>query len=271
MAIFPDIPLEEKIAVDVKYSIENKHRDNLGYSSSGDVCKRKIWYDLHWSATKYITDRTERIFETGNQAENFMINSLTKAGYKITDQQLEVSGCHRHVFGHIDGLIHIPEYEPMLLELKTMKDSNFKAVIKNKVKKAQWKYYCQMQAYMGKLGLKKGLYMAYNKDNSDYYFEIIDYNQNVFEDIESMWDEVITSEYPPDKIGNSTWFECKYCHNSGICHKMEAIDKNCRTCEFGDIHPDGLWKCASDNDVVLSINKQRTGCKKWQLKTVMKK
>lgn len=262
----PEIPENNLLGIIDSETFENPNRDYMGYSESGDSCKRRIWYNFHWCHTEIITARTQRIFDTGHIFETFVIDALTKAGFPITHRQLEVVGCYGHVKGHIDGFVWNINFagSKMLLEVKTSNDKGFKEILKHKVKRAKPEHYSQMQAYMGKLKIENCLYVCYNKNDSSFYFEIVPYNHTVFLNIESMWFDVLTSEFPPNRIGDKTWYECKMCSKFGICHKNEPIALNCRTCEHVLIEDEGVWACGLSNSE-LSIEAQRKGCMGYEL------
>lgn len=268
MSILPEKPISEIILSKLTHSKISEHRGHIGYSSAGEECKRKFWYDLHWAYDKIVDDRLQRIFDTGFIAEDFMECSLLNAGYIIHSKQLEIIGCYGHVLGHIDGIVTIDNID-YLIEFKTMNDSNFVKLKKEGCKKSKRVYYYQMQAYMGKLNISNGILMVYNKNTSEYYLEVIKANKFVFEEIESMMFDVLTSEFIPDKIGEKTWFACKFCNAKSVCQDSKSVSINCRTCEYVDIENDGKWSCSLKSEV-LNIEQQRIGCNSWIIKGALK-
>ena len=244
----------------------NPNREYMGYSESGSPCKRKTWYNFHWVQEEDISARTMRIFETGTLAEEFMMASLEHAGFKLQDRQKEVIGGYGHVKGHIDGVTFVGN-ECYLVEFKTANDKNFKNIVKLGVKRAKPDYYGQITAYLGKFNLEKCLFMTYNKNDSSYYIELVTFNPSHFEEIERMWMDILTAEWPPDKIGDRTWFECKYCNFKKICHEGKMPAQNCRTCQHHNIEDDGKWACSILGDLPVAV--QRVGCDMYQLNTYL--
>ena len=246
-------------------SVKEKPRPHLGYSASGNPCKRALWYSFHWATYRSVPTRVQRIFNTGHIFEKFMTDSLKEAGITVYAEQLSIDGPHGHIKGHIDGMCLMIPGDPNtkdLLEMKTMNDRNFKDCIKRGVRFSKSAYYAQMQAYMGKLDLTKSLFMAYNKNTSEYYLEIIDFDKEYFKQIESKLLDVLYSEFPPEKIGPKTFFDCKYCDFYDICHKGAPIENNCRTCEHSNVEEKGAWSC-SLTDEFLGEDEQFEGCSSW--------
>lgn len=240
-------------------------RHYMGYSNSGEPCARKIWYDLHWAYKRKIPARIQRIFDTGHMFEEFMTKTLIGAGIAVHSEQKEVVGQHGHALGHIDGICSgVPgnEDEEHLLELKTMNNKNFKELLNKKVKKSKPGYYAQMTSYMGKLKLKNALFMAYNKNDSAFYYEIVPFDQDHFDYLESRLFDVLVSEFPPEKIGTITWFECKWCDAKDVCHNNAKPEKNCRTCQQGTLEDAGKWTCGGQDE--LSVKAQEKGCSSWK-------
>jgi hypothetical protein len=169
--------------------------------------------------------------------------------------------------------MHIPRGTEFLAEFKTHNDKSFKELRKLKVKESKPVHYSQMQTYMGYLGLIYALYVAYNKNDSEYYFEIVYFDEEHFSDLKRKEAEVLMSETLLPRIGNnnSTWFECKLCSAKDVCFGKEVADKNCRTCKYVDVLPEGEWGCAYYNETnVLTVEGQRAACEKYELSEIFK-
>lgn len=242
-------------------SVVQEQRGYLGYSGSGEQCLRKIWYSFYWAEKEEISEQTNRIFGLGHLLEAEIKRDLRVHGFEITDEQLAVEGCYGHAKGHIDGIILIPSYtEKMLLEIKTCNDLAFNTVVKRGVKKEMPKHYLQMQGYMGKLNLNNALYVLYNKNTSEYYTEIVEFNKSAYEDIDRKFTSILMSEFPPNKIGDIDYYACQWCMFKDICHQGATPPKNCRTCNFASVEMQGKWSCDKKNQN-LNEDEQRVGCK----------
>ena len=252
--------------------INDNNRTYIGYSSAGNSCARAIWYGFYWATEKSHSARIDRLFKLGHDTESVMVNALRLVGISVSYQQKEIIGPHKHIMGHIDGIaVGIPgdEKTEHLAEFKTMKDNLFNKLKKEGVRKSNRRYYAQMQAYMGKLELSKGLFVCYNKNTSEIYTEIIDFDPTEFDVNEHKLIDVLYSELAPDKIGEKTWFACKLCDFYSVCHNDEPVAKNCRTCEYHSVEDEGKHSCTRYKKKLNTLE-QRAGCSTWTIKEVLK-
>jgi len=249
--------------------IKQTQRGYLGYSSSGEPCLRKLWYSFRWASDDLITKQTKRIFDLGHTLEAEIKKDLIAHGFTITDEQLSVEGSYGHALGHIDGIICLPNSnDRMLLEIKTSNALAWAAIVKRGVKKEKPTHYSQMQAYMGKLGLRFCLYLCYNKNTSEYYIELVEYDATYYSDIDRKFNSVLMSEFPPDKIGDIEYYLCQWCAFKAVCHEQAVPNINCRTCEFVDIEMEGKWHCRLHNKNLIQ-DEQRIGCNKYKICKVL--
>ena len=254
-------------------------RDYLGLSQVGHPCHRFLQYYHYWAFDEHHSAQLRRLFQVGHDAEDGMIEDLKKVGIIATDRQETITGVGGHWKGHTDGKgidVEDPTDE-FLIEFKTHNDKSFKEVKKLKVLKSKPVHYDQMQAYMGYLGHERGLYMALNKNTSQYYFEWIEFDEERFDDIKRKQAEIIMSDVLLPRVGNDspTWFECKMCSASQECFGRREVKDNCRTCQYVDVLPDGEWACGfawKDKllNVKLSTADQRVGCTQYKLGDMFK-
>lgn len=247
--------------------IKKEPRDYLGYSGLGDKCLRKLWMDLHWCYDQQVEPRIQRIFDRGHAEENIIINDLERAGMQVTDRELEVVGLAGHIKGHLDGIVSkVPgsDHQQLLLEMKTMKASKFKEYKKNGLKRFNSRYWGQIHSYMGKANLPACLYVVTCKDNEERDYKIMPYDESAFNDMERVAVAVLTAEEIPERIGDKTWFACKFCSAKGTCHGGNQVKRNCRTCEHVDIEDNGVWSCSIDNGKMLTVKEQKLNCKKYK-------
>lgn len=249
--------------------INQTQRGYLGYSSSGESCLRKLWYFFRWVDKDVITKQTKRILDLGHILEAEIKKDLIAHGFVITDQQLSVKGSYGHAKGHIDGIICLPNStDRMLLEIKTSNALAWNAIVKRGVKKEKPAHYLQMQAYMGKLDLRFSLFVCYNKNTSEYHTELVEFDASCFNDIDRKFNNVLMSEFPPDKISNSEYYWCQWCRLKAVCHEQAVPSVNCRTCYFADIEMEGGWHCSLHNKF-LTEEEQRIGCNKYKRSEVL--
>jgi len=243
-------------------------RPYLGASSIGHSCERFLWYSFRWCFQEDISERQARLFGRGHREEPVIIEMLKKVGIQFWGDQDEIVFAHGHCRGHRDGVclgvLEAPK-TPHLAEFKTMNDANFKEVCKAGVKVSKPGYYAQCQLYMKFFKLTRTLFVAINKNTDAAYFERLRYDADYATSLERKGEDIILSEEPPSKRFEPTWYECRYCAANKICHVGEPVLKNCRTCRFLDIYPQGQWKCQEYDDLVLATDQQRLGCKKYEL------
>lgn len=250
-----------------------EHRAYIGMSSLNGKCARKTWYNFHWSCDRYVSKRIQRIFDRGDLEEARVIKDLEAAGvicYEVLDDQSELVDDTGHIKGHPDGKAkNVPTAEKTihLLEVKTMKDSLYKGYIKKGLEKSYPTYWGQVHTYMGEERLTRCLLVVTNKDTEERHYERIEYDKSVHEDCMSRGFDVLTSEFPPKKIGEATWYECKMCDCRGICHKGEPIKKTCRSCKHVNIEMEGKWSCGL-YDEWLTYKQQMEACVDYELSEV---
>lgn len=250
-----------------------ENREYIGMSGLGGPCSRKIWYDFHWACDRKVTKRIKRIFDRGDLEEERVCIDLIAAGMKVSyvlNNQIEIIDKTGHIKGHPDGRVEcVPTAEktPHLLEIKTMNNRLFKLYVKNGLKKSNPTYWRQVHIYMGELGLKRCLFIVTNKDNEERHYERIRYDKQTHDDYMSRGMDILTSEFAPKKIGESTWFECKWCDDKGICHSDKPINRNCRTCHHVNIEMEGQWSCGLYGHW-LNKQEQLLGCEDYQLSEV---
>jgi len=251
-------------------------RPYLGMSETGGKCFRKLQYNFRNAYVKETSARMNRLFDFGGLAEDLIIRDLKAAGIKVYDQQMEIVGFAGHVMGHIDGkcigVIEAPKTEH-LIEFKTHNDKSFKELQKNGVEQSKPGHYCQMQRYMHGLGLTRALYVGYNKNDSELYFERVKYEKEFALDLVRREQEILFEEYLQPRIGNGrpNWYECTYCDAKDVCFDLKPVNKICRTCNHVDIADKGRWLCGLNNDKELSWEDQQKACEMWTLAELFKR
>jgi len=258
--------------IDKKNTTESLPRPYLGMSQLGDECYRKLFYYFRWCAKDKIDGRVNRIFQVGHKAEIDMIAALESIGVKTwdtLDAQAGFSAVQNHCRGHSDGMaLGIPGAEKTthLLEFKTSSDKYFKDVVRNGIVKSKPIHHSQMQLYMHFSGAKRGLYMVYNKNDSSYYCERVDADSNIAEDLIRKAEDIITcenvNEFPKLGNGSPSFFKCRFCNYSDVCHFNVKPVKTCRTCVSADIVDDGKWECGITKKE-LSIEDQVKACENY--------
>lgn len=265
MALLPiDTRLEVEKQIEDGFIIQ-KPRPYLGMSTLAEPCSRKLWYGFRMCEEIKIKPRINRLFGRGHKEEPIIQNDLRKIGIVClvdpNNQPKFVDG-NGHIEGHPDDrLQNVPDAPKTdhLGEYKTHNDKSFKSLKNKGLKKSKPVHYGQMIVYMYKWKLTRGLYVAVNKNDDERYYERISCDNDYAKELLQKGLDIISSEIPFPKIGNPTYYECKFCDYYELCHYGKKPLKNCRTCKFADILDEGKWAC-SGHKMELSFQQQQIGC-----------
>ena len=254
---------------------EHGHRNHLGASELGKPCWRMLWYKFRWVRKVTPSGQILRLFNVGHTAEPRFISYLRGIGFEVREfaedgKQFRISGAMGHYGGSLDGMCKAPERYQLsedLVLLNEFKTNNtgpaYKKLVDEGVAKAKPEHYAQMSQYGYKYGLRYGLYLIENKNDSDIAIKIVELDWNLGAQLEKKANEIIFSKEPPQRISeNPAVFECKFCDFAKICHEGEQVEKNCRSCRNASPVEDAQWNCSAHNSNIPSewIKK---GCDLW--------
>jgi len=237
-------------------------RGYLGGSLIGHDCERYLWFSFRGAANPVFDGRMLRLFQTGDLEESRFVAELRGIGLTVleadeTGQQFRVEALGGHFAGHMDGVaVGVPTAEKTwhLLEFKTHNSKNFAKLFNGGVEKNFKKHHDQMQSYMGLGGLKRGLYLAKNKDTDALFAERVRFDRAKFDVIMAKAERVITSASAPERIASrpDDW-RCKFCDAHALCWNTGAAEvavpiprKTCKTCchSSPDVGKEGAkWVC----------------------------
>lgn len=250
-------------------------RPYLGISIIGHPCDRYLWLQFRWAVKEDKSGRIYRLLDMGDREEDIAAENLRMAGIDIRntgENQLNIDfGCH--IKGHPDGWIlsGVPGAEKTehIWEHKTMKESDFKALVKaQSVKDVKPMHYAQMQC--GMLGSKlalghkvdRALYMTLCKNTSEIYIERVRFDEEYAEEKIKRGQQICLEERLPHGIvNNPNWYECKMCPCFIFCyasHETQTI--TCRSCAHSTPCKDGNWRCAYFDNDVIPLENQYQGC-----------
>ena len=247
-------------------------RPYLGLSMIGESCHRYLQYYHYWAFKVSISTRIDRLFGFGHMMEPQMITDLSQCGIFVTGTQTEIIATAGHWKGHCDG-IGVSEADmdqKFNVEFKTHNDKNFKTLV-SKGAEAFPKHVHQANSYCGYLDLPYTFYLAYNKNDSKYHYETIQFDIDMFKEDKKKEMEVISSDVLLPRIGNGTavWHECKMCDAAIVCFKRKKPPVSCRTCEKVDVDMGGRWIC-SLTDLDLTVDRQKEACDEYELGEMFK-
>ena len=279
MVAIPKNTLTPTVAA-IYQSYEDKRepqRGHLGGSLIGRECERELWFGFHWVTVVNHKGRLLRLFLRGQNEEATFEDELRAAGVEVrtidpeTGKQFRVSAVGGHFAGSLDGrglgIIEAPKTEHVL-EFKTHGEKSYKLLIKDGVEKSKPEHYAQTQVYMLLTGLTRAFYLSVNKNTDDLYSERIKIDKAFAESLIDKATRIITSTEPPKKISNDpSWFKCKFCDFSDVCHGNKLIDQNCRTCQHASpiLNGNADWVCAKQDNDKIPFEFQRKGCDEYAL------
>lgn len=246
---------------------EDGFRPHLGASLIGHECTRYLWMMFRWCEPSKFPGRMLRLFETGNREEPRLIENLRRIGVEVHDRDVDgnqwrVSAVGGHFGGSLDGMAdNLPEAPRTrhVLEFKTSGDSAFKQMKKDRVQKSKPRHYAQMQIYMGLTGNHRAMYLMVNKNTDEIYQERIEFDDAYFMRLLARAESIIDAAEPPPRCSNDpSWYICKQCDMSALCHGDQVPVVNCRTCAHStpELDGNGRWTCAK-HIVDIPVEQQR--------------
>lgn len=268
MVAIPAIQPSTVRAIYAAYEDSNRTFDGYGISVGelGAECDRSLFYTFRWATEpKPVEGRIVRIFRRGDLEEQRLIEDLERIGVEVFGQQDRMRLVAGHVRGKIDGrCIGLPEAPATehICEFKSMKESDFRVLVKEGVKEAQRKHYVQCQIAMHQFGLTRAIYMATNKDTEQIHAERLEYDAEFCIRLLARAERIIALHEPPARISeNPEFFGCMFCKHHPICHGNAFARITCRSCLFStpEMSGDGHWSCARFGKP-LSFDEQKVGC-----------
>lgn len=260
---------------DAYRSDEAAFRTHMGASGIGAECPRAIWYSFRWYTKPVFSGRMLRLFNRGHMEEARFIALLLSIGCAVYQQdangkQFRISELGGHYGGACDGVVteipDLPPNTPALNEYKTHNEKSFKKLAGDNwsdyvraqinpslpkvkftgegLKLAKPQHYVQMQQYMGHMGLSVGLYFAVNKNDDEIYAEVVYADPECVSRYTQRAISLVLAQEPPKRMSDTpSWFQCKFCDHSPVCHYGHPAERNCRTCHWSRPREDGTWWC----------------------------
>jgi len=223
-----------------KRNCKQSPRNYLGGSRLGVECQRALQFEFFNApkdSGKDFDGKTLRTFQIGHALEEMTAEWLKSAGLdlktvKSDGKQFGFITGKGYIRGHIDGVVvggpeEVGPY-PRLWECKTSNASNWRKINKEKLKKANLTYYAQCQIYMAYMELtdNPALFTVINKDTSELYFEDIEFDPSVAQDMSDKGVRIIEAclagEMLPRIAQDPSLYLCKWCSWSDRCWNMEA-------------------------------------------------
>jgi hypothetical protein len=267
--------IEEDINKFCETYYEQGHRNHLGASELGEECWRKLWYGFRWTKLDWHDGRMMRLFNVGHSAEPRFVTYLKGIGFEVKEfdedgKQFRISGVNGHYGGSLDGMAKPParyEIEGNVIISLSFKTNNtgsgYEKVSKEALSKSKPKHWAQECQYGYKTGIKYCLYMIENKNDSDITIKIVELDWNYGAQLEKKASEIINAKEPPPRISdNPAMFDCKFCHQSDICHHGAKPEKNCRSCRNAEPAYEAKWFCLLHQGLIPE-EFIKEGCQEW--------
>jgi CRISPR/Cas system-associated exonuclease Cas4 (RecB family) len=229
---------------------EEPARSYIGASVIGNPCVAYLSFCLRGFPNTSARPSNKRIFLIGHKLEKQVIEDLKKAGYVVNEKDPFTGKQHEwqlfggHISSHGDGLIELDVGGEMaLLEIKSMNDASWEKFQLYGVRTSHPSYFDQMQLMMGKSGLRKAMLIAYNKNNSKYHDEVIEFDRFTFDGLMAKAELAMKGEGRKIAKDESDW-RCKGCFKLGVCWRGEKpATLYCKHCKHATPATDGTWWC----------------------------
>ena len=204
-------------------------------SGAGYPCTRKIWYEVNGVQGEKVSEQTQRVFDTGTCLEPFVVECLRRDGWDVNYNPGSQNAGIELIYdlqggqlaGHYDCFISKGEMQNVLADIKTFNDYAFKRWKQEGTLKNKPQYTDQLTIYAG-AALKTGYtvehlaVVGFNKNNSEIYIDIFDYDPARFEKICKRSQAILDSpEAPTEGCCTESW-ACNYCGYTEICEMCKS-------------------------------------------------
>jgi hypothetical protein len=226
-------------------------RAYLGASIVGNQCLAYLAFSLRGFPETPVDGRLQRIFNLGHVIEDVVLNDLKKAGLDIIDRdsngrQIEWVMYGGHVKMHGDGQIAEDGKIVAILEIKSMGDSKYKEFVAKGIRNSHRNYYEQVMLMMAGSGIPTAVLIAYNKNNSDYHSEVVEFDE-IYSASQRLRIEQVLSNLATKISSDPSDWRCRECFKRTACWEQSQPEKACRNCQFALAVPDGEWWCEKHN------------------------
>jgi CRISPR/Cas system-associated exonuclease Cas4 (RecB family) len=239
-------------------------RSYIGASIVGNTCTAFLAFSLRGFPESPAPPNVRRIFQLGHKIEAIVIADLKKAGLfvqendPLTGKQWEWNMHGGHVSSHGDGIVDI-DGEPVLLEVKSMNDASWAKFFTSGVRVSHRHYYDQMQFMMGKSGIKRAMFIAYNKNNSKYHVEFVAADKMEYHGLMANVHLAMAGEGTKIAKDMTDW-RCRSCFKRDACWFGQKVEEICRTCANSAPTDDGGWHCNAHAHPV----QPKSTCPEWR-------
>ena len=238
-------------AIDKAYQSKprEKPRSYIGASVIGSMCDAYLAYSLRGYPDDPPPPRLKRIFDLGHHIEDVVIRDLKAAGLSVierdpmTNRQWTYEGFHGHAICHTDGLVEDQVGDCGILEVKSMNDAKWQDFRNYGVLVSHPGYYAQMQMMMGMSKIPECLFIAYNKNTSEYWYEIVKFSDFYWQSQQWRIERLMTDNDVRKVSGDIMSFSCSGCFKKTVCYGLSQPKVECRTCKHSVAGTNAGWYC----------------------------
>ena len=253
-------------------------RPYLGMSGIGAECERQSWYSYRWCKRIQHDAETLKRFADGHagealQAERLQaVDGITLLTFDPeTGSQFGFSDVRDHFKGHMDGAIvgllqapktwHVWEHK-QVGEKKFAKLIKLKVELgeKNALQKWDATYYAQAVLYMHFSGMDRHYLTCSTPGGRATVAVRTNADEAAALRLIAKAERIISAQEPPARISeDASFYLCRWCSFSPICHGDAWAERTCRSCLHSTPVDQGQWDCNRWGKV-LSDAEQRDGC-----------
>jgi hypothetical protein len=205
-------------------------------STEAIICKRKMYFqyadapvDKLYMREAETNNQLQRLFDLGTFVHLYMQNGLWRAGI-LEDFEVPISAPEFGIEGAADGIVNLlveGVMQRLGLEIKTINSFLFKGLVRPKDEHIK-----QASIYFSFLGLKKVLFIYYNKDTSEFKEFVADVDEAYVDGFKQLAKEIITMHFSNVRSTRSTDVEHHTLPPRNCCAKR--TDKRAMGCPFAD-------------------------------------
>lgn len=288
--------------IDVQRELENLAevpRGHLGMSQIGKEDERELWLDFRWCLPRNHPAKLLRIFDLGHILEAELIarlRSVTVGAQRLagvpcdgnksesapafqlfdrdptTGKQFRFSDYGGHFSGSMDAVIQgIPESKAWhVLDIKTCNAKKFAEFVKKGTKEVAPHYYAQAICYMAKADIDRAVFIYYNKDTSELYFDRMKADRFEWQKYKDRAERILTASEPPESDKKETDYQLRWHDDQWqrIYWSKELPPRaHCRNCRHAAPILEGEsadWFCSRHESKIGDTAAQWKGCKAHQ-------
>lgn len=210
---------------------------NIGFGEIGHDCSRYLWYKINLDTPEVFNADTLRIFRNGHSDESAMADDLRKVqGIELythdpnrENKQYKFDALEGRLTGRLDGVIvglkQAPD-TPHVWEHKSCNEKKFNELVKliekvgekNALREWDMKYFAQAQSNMRHAKLDRH-YMTVSTPGLRRVTSLrTELDKEYADSLVQKAKRIIDAKEPPERIGDSSWYQCKFCRFHEVCH-----------------------------------------------------